>query len=318
MKLQPHLVWNPVHRAVEERIRSGDKLLLVISPFIKQSALESLLSNGCLSSDAKVIVRWRKEDIFSQVTDVGIYSLLTNQNVALYRNDNIHLKLYVFESNIAFHTSGNLTNRGFGYSGTFNIEVGGFVRLTSEDWAKIYWIIESSILVNDELFAIFQAYANSCTNSRIAVPPLVIPENTEKPYSIYSLPATEQPEILCSYYESGCCDDDNTETERKFIHDLVLYGMQSGLDKNQFMEVLQKSFSEQPFIQDIVAYIKENKSLHFGAMNNWIHSHCSDVPLPYRWEIKENTRILYNWLAFFFDNIEWSIPGNHSQVICWK
>ena len=84
------LVWNPVCRAIEERIRSGDKLLLVISPFVKQGALEYFLTNVCLSADAKVIVRWQPEDIYSQVTDIGIYPLLARQHVALYRNENIH------------------------------------------------------------------------------------------------------------------------------------------------------------------------------------------------------------------------------------
>lgn len=41
-----------------------------------------------------------------------------------------------------------------------------------------------------------------------------------------------------------------------------------------------------------------------------------DVPLPYRWEIKDNTRIFYNWLAHFFDEITWDRP-NYSQVIYW-
>lgn len=318
MDIQPHLIWNPVCRAVEERIQSGDKLLLAISPFVKQGALESLLSNGCISADAKVIVRWRPEDIYNQVTDVGIYSLLRDQHVSLYRNDQIHLKLYVFESNVAFHTSGNLTNRGFGYGNMSNIEVGGFVRLKSEDWAKIYCIIESSMLIDDELFAAFQAYANSCPRSGESAPPLELPEDTKKPYSIFSLPASEQPELLCSYYKSGCRDTVDPETERRFIHDLGLYRMPSGLNGKQFMAHLRTSFNAQPFIQDLVAFIQVEKAVRFGAVNEWIHQHCTDVPLPYRWEIKENTRILYNWLSAFIPQIRWDVPGAKSQVMYWE
>jgi hypothetical protein len=312
------LVWNPVSRAVEKQIQSGDKLLLVISPFIKQGALESILSNGCLSADAKVIVRWRPEDICSQVSDVDIYPVLTDQRIPLYRNDQIHLKLYVFESNLAFHTSGNLTNRGFGYSDRQNVEVGGFVHLRPEDWARIYWLIESSTLVDDELFAIFQAYASSCPTLSNPVPSLKIPEDTKKPYSIYSLPASEQPELICSYYESGWCNADDPETERRIIHDLGLYKMPLGLNGQKFMELLSTSFCAHPFIQDLVAFIQEKKTLRFGTVNNWIHNHCSDVPLPYRWELKENTRILYNWLDYFFEEICWDVPGARSQVISWR
>lgn len=69
---------------------------------------------------------------------------------------------------------------------------------------------------------------------------------------------------------------------------------------------------------DLVEFIKEQKSARFGAVNDWIHSKCSDVPLPYRWEIKENTNILYNWLDYFFDEIRWDVPGVRSQVIYWE
>ena len=86
MDIQSHPIWNPVCPAVKERIHSGDKLLLVIYPFIKQRTLESLLPNGCLSADAKVIVRWRPEDIRNHVTDVNIYPLLADEHVCLYRN----------------------------------------------------------------------------------------------------------------------------------------------------------------------------------------------------------------------------------------
>ena len=40
-------------------------------------------------------------------------------------------------------------------------------------------------------------------------------------------------------------------------------------------------------------------------------------PSPYRWEIKANTRILYDWLEYFFMEIRWDRP-RHSQVIYWQ
>jgi hypothetical protein len=52
-------------------------------------------------------------------------------------------------------------------------------------------------------------------------------------------------------------------------------------------------------------------------VNDWIYQHCSDVPLPYKWEMKRNTNFLYNWLSYFYDEITWDIPGSHSQVIYW-
>jgi hypothetical protein len=70
-------------------------------------------------------------------------------------------------------------------------------------------------------------------------------------------------------------------------------------------------------VTDFVELLKVERSLRFGAVNDWIHKKCEDVPLPYRWEIKDNTRIFYDWLAHYFPNITWDRP-NYSQVIYWN
>jgi len=62
--------------------------------------------------------------------------------------------------------------------------------------------------------------------------------------------------------------------------------------------------------------LKHERNLRFGAVNKWIHEKCEDVPLPYRWEIKENTRIFYDWLAHYVPEISWVRP-KYSQVISW-
>ena len=93
------------------------------------------------------------------------------------------------------------------------------------------------------------------------------------------------------------------------------------------------NFSAHPFIQAVVNYVKANKSSRFTKINNWITAQCSDKPMPYRWEIKETTSKLYNWLAFHFEEITWKDrrrssekdnrydekrPEDGSQVIFWE
>ena len=80
---------------------------------------------------------------------------------------------------------------------------------------------------------------------------------------------------------------------------------------------MEQNFKAHPFIITAVDYVKKNKSVRFGEMNNWIKSNCSDTPTPYRWEIKSTTNKLYDWLKFFYDEIDWNIPGKRSQIIYW-
>ena len=83
------------------------------------------------------------------------------------------------------------------------------------------------------------------------------------------------------------------------------------------MERLGSAFLSTPFVVELVQLLKEEGSLSFGQVNDWIHSKCDDVPLPYRWDLKKNTHILYDWLSTFASEISWDRP-RHSQILRWK
>jgi hypothetical protein len=98
---------------------------------------------------------------------------------------------------------------------------------------------------------------------------------------------------------------------------LVTFRIPPSVPATEFNRSLGEAFRKTPFVRDFVDLLKGETSLRFGAVNTWIHQKCEDVPLPYRWEIKEHTRILYNWLAYYFPGITWDRP-QHSQIIHWQ
>jgi hypothetical protein len=104
---------------------------------------------------------------------------------------------------------------------------------------------------------------------------------------------------------------------RRAAHDLAVFGIPSGLPRSEFDKQLGAKFCQTPFVTDFVELLKSERSLRFGAVNDWIHKKCEDVPLPYRWEIKDNTRFFYDWLTHYLPDITWDRP-NYSQVIYWK
>ena len=310
------LVWSPVYKILENQIRSNDDILLILVPFIKLQALVRLYSLNLKRNRIKVVCRWRPEDIVAGVSDLEIYPFLKQSGCELYINSNIHLKLYVFESNTAFNTSGNMTLRGLGYSDSANIEVGNMVSLTTSDWTKIYHVINSSRLVTDDIYQRFKEYSTQHPPvSRPLSPIELLP--AAKTYTISSLPATESPKKLADFYFSHGQQKASLEDIRRAAHDLAIFGISAGLSNSEFDKRLGDAFSRTPFVTDFIAFLKNARSLRFGAVNDWIHNKCEDVPLPYRWEIKENTRIFYEWLVHYHQDISWDRP-NHSQVIYWK
>jgi len=312
------LYWPPIVKALHEQIASSDNLVLVIAPFIQLEALKELVKDGIFGKELKIVTRWTAHDIISGVSDIYIYPFLKSKNIPLYINESIHLKLFVFESNKAFHTSGNITAHGLGLIDNANIEVGGFVGANSYDWQQIYQIIENSVLVTDGIFEEAVQYYQKNKDKKIKLPELQLVKKNQKEFSLNCLPAFEDPNVMFDLYANPSLLTIEGEQPRRCLHDIVKYNVPLGLTKDQFLESLKKGFIDQPFVQSFIAVLKEQKSMRFGAVTDWIHSHCTDVPLPYRWIIKDNVAILYRWLSCFLPEITWDVPGKHSQVIYWQ
>ena len=136
-------------------------------------------------------------------------------------------------------------------------------------------------------------------------------------FTIGSLPAVASPKHLAEFYFSPNTKDHTPEDVRRATHDLVTFDIPFGLTPVQFEQQLGESFRKAPFVAAFLEFLKAEGSLRFGAVNEWIHQRCEDVPLPYRWQIKENTAIFYDWLAHFVPGVTWDRP-NYSQVIYWQ
>ncbi len=311
------LTWTPVYAALESQIRLGDDLVLIMAPFIKLAALQKLHETQSANIPIKIVCRWRAEDLLAGVSDIDLFPYLDRLGSQIYIHPDIHLKLYIFQSNLAFNTSGNLTLSGLGYSPQSNIEVGSMVHLAVEDWHQIYRVIHNSRRVDAGVFERLKTFLGNQPAKHLSnmYPPDIFGER--KLFTIASLPAMETPLRFIAFYQNPNDPSVSPETLRQGIHDRDIYGIAPNLPAETLEAHLGAAFRATPFVSAFVAHLKSERSLHFGAVNAWIHQQCEDVPLPYRWEIKDNTRIFYNWLAHFFDEITWDRP-NYSQVIYWN
>jgi len=312
------LVWQPIHGALDERARSGDRLFWIVAPFVKLDALERLFESTKPGPGLKLICRWRPGDLLAGVSDLQVYDYLTGKGCEFYVNPQIHMKLYVFESNFAVCTSANLTLRGLGYGGIdlANIEVGSDVELAATDWVNLYSLVRGSRLMTPGLYARFDEYVK--TNPPLHKKEPIAPDllGPAKKFTLASLPATDSPAELADFYFNPTAFKERSEATRRGFQDLATFSIPLGLSRAEFETALGNAFCANPFIVEFVEYLRSEKSLRFGAVNAWIHEKCEDVPLPYRWEIKSNTHSLYNWLEHFFPSVSWDRP-HHSQIIYW-
>lgn len=306
------LQWTPVFDAITS---IGGQCHLLIAPFIQSDALKFLLQHFD-NSKLQIITSWTASSLASGVSDPDVYPLLKELEVPLYIHPDIHLKLFVFNNDVAFHTSANITARGLGLASSSNIEIGCRLALEFNDWLHINDLLETSCRVTDEAYVKAKRYANENKNVSTPLPPLVLPTNYGvHPFSRQSLPLCPHPEELWVFYSTGSKDGSSRAI---YMHDLWLYKItNASLSKQQFFLQLGNSFRTHPFVVALMCHLREKSELHFGAVNAWITSNCSDRPTPTRWEIKPATNRIYNWLSFFCEGVSWNQP-NHSQILLWK
>ena len=168
-------------------------------PFAKLSAVERLFEQIPRADTFKLILRWRPADLVAGVSDLAVYEYLASIGLNLYVHPRIHLKLFVFESNLALLTSGNLTDRGLGYCAPddTNVEIGATVTLGASDWIELYRVASDSRLVTP---AIYKAFAEFVQTQPARVP-IPAPDllGLEKTYTLASLPATDSLAALAAF-----------------------------------------------------------------------------------------------------------------------
>ncbi|MDB4460849.1 hypothetical protein N9047_01505 [bacterium] len=306
------LCWTPLeHRLIE----TGSRLIFLISPFIQKQALKKIIHGIDDCRALQVITRWNESDIVSGVSDLEIFPYLKELGIPLYINSRIHLKLSVFEEDLAFHSSANITNRGLGIAPLSNIELGCKVKLDSNDWLQIAQLLQSSIKVDELIYEQASKYLTDHRHENAGLPKLIYRSKEEsKEFSRHSLPFVQDPNLLWNYYSNDLFEG----SRASFVHDLVLFSINEiGLEREDFFQKLETNFKSHPFIKAAAAFVRSEQELRFGSLNNWVTEKCTDKPVPFRWEMKPATNRLYDWLSHFFAEITWSRP-KYSQVIKWQ
>ena len=254
----------------------------------------------------------------SSVSDISIYPYLKKLRIPLYIHPHIHLKLLIFNDALAFHTSGNITQSGLGLQPRHNIEIGCQVEISYSDWGRIYELLSKSTRVDDAIYQTVCKYCEENGSKAPPLPPLKMPKVADKRFSKLSLPSSPNPELLFQFYQAPNKNDDADTEAAAFMHDLTLYQIPPSLGREEFFSTLAERFKNHAFIQAIVQLIQGEGSARFGLVNEWLTANCSDKPTPFRWEMKIVTHRLYEWLEYFFREITWDVPGDHSMVIYWN
>jgi len=287
--------------------------LFIYVPYVKLASLESILEKA--GNCKALFVRWETKDLITGASDLSIYPYCKQRGIALYRNKRIHLKAFVEDYKSCLLGSANISGRALNSpeSGNYNYELATIVdSLNIEDRLYFSIIEQESILVTDDIYEQFL----SQLPEKIEAFPLEsdFQININSPlqdFLISSLPLTYSLNTLYRVYESK--EFINDVEMNCATHDLALYKLPFGLPIDEFKQQLKAAFFSHPFIIAFLEKVGERNEIYFGEAKAWIHEHCSNVPLPRKWEITENIQILYQWLISLSDGLYEVDRPSHSE-----
>jgi hypothetical protein len=277
---------------------NNNQNLLIIVPFIKIDALKYLLSGK--DNCRQIIVRWLPKDIIDGASDLEVYEYCKSNNISLFRNPRIHMKVFLSEYNNCILGSANISENALAINNTYNYnyEVDTNVKeLTFEDKLYFHNILNESTLITDEIFSQIKKhlFEYDKVSEKKEDFDLNISQNIDY-FLISALPMTEHIDLLKKIYFEGKAD--NNEQINCALHDLANYNIELGLNEKMFFETLKYNFFSHPFIQTFLKYVDDiGGDIYFGKVKYWFQNNTTTVPTPRKWELTKNVQILYKWIT---------------------
>ena len=306
------IFWDPTFK---DLAGIDQKLDFAFVPFVKISALEELANRVELNDGFNLIVRWKPEDIRSGVSDLSVFEFAKEKGLKIYRNKDLHLKLFVYQNDQAFLTSGNLTGRGLGEQEQRNLEAGVTVGLEPSDWTQMYKIIGDSVEVTQAMVDWLRKNASPGSANEV-IPPEPDWEKDES-FAISDFPAAQSPDGFFDFYQADV--GSLTPLQRSSLEqDRSTFKVPSGLSKEQLWQRLELSLRSKSYVQHILEWVKREESLRFGEVSSWAHQNCQDRPVPYRKDVNTYLNHLYDWMEELLHEVSWHVPGQRSQILKWN
>ena len=296
-----NLVWSPFTDAL-----FFEKTLIgIISPFCSMSAAEKVIQTASIPKF--ILTKWSLADMLANTNTIELFNYTQRNGIKLYIHPTLHAKLYICTNEEIFCTSGNLTDKGLGLSDPYNFELGVWATLTPIDSIKLQEHLDRSILVTQALYEEFKdALATltpiGITQDLYALTYAILAKHkglqSKARHVLTALPECESKEE----YING------NANSYAVLHDANLVGTNN----------IEENFIKLPLISELIEELKKRKSMGFGEVTSFIQDRLEDVPRPYRSDIKDKVRKIYNWLQSCTQECSWNIPGKHSQVLYWQ
>lgn len=299
---------------VARELNKAEDEIVLISAFITKRGIE-WFENQIKSKNIKctIIVRWKGSDLLSGVSDLVSYKIAKKNGWQLKILDDLHAKIICIDRKYLFIGSPNLTGHGMSLVPAANKEIGVCVSPVEADINTINSLVNESIEVNDEIFKFLNEWLEGKTPLK-KVDTIEFPEHLKKLLSpqinnlwTHNFPFAE-PQNVCKISIS--------EATKFELHDLEIFNLLNCRQEDR-KDVLKENFRKSKVFFWLEKKLKERKKgIFFGELSSLIHNALYDDPRPFRREVKDLQKNLYNYIKYLnYDDIKISVPFKHSEKI---
>ena len=301
-----------------------NEIITLFSAYLKLDALKRINFKNNIK---RIVVRWEIQDLCLGVSDIELYQYCRDNNIALYRNTRIHLKAFWNQKTSVLFGSANVSNRGLGEKGNFNYELNGVnEHMSFSDICYLNQIISKSQYVSEDLYNQLKYKVNSTDMPTLEYENIPTQKAVVDSFLISELPMYGNIHDMYSAYKNP--DNLDPLDQTYLAHDMAVYEVATGMNKDEFYSHLKSKFNTHPFIVKFKEAVKNhidergdvtrNGSLHFGGVKRWFQENTTTVPTPRGYDLNDLTNVLYKWIVRFDSCYSHKVEGKHSDIIRYK
>ena len=301
----------------------------LFTAYIKRAALERINTSRRIN---QIVVRWETRDVCgpSPASDLGeIWKYCQVNNIKLYRNTRLHMKVLWNNSHEAIVGSANITRNGLGLRNGANWEFASRVELGQDDLLYLNTVLlgTDTMLVTEQLYQDLEKAKEQYAQEHVPEVPEVHPPNTtEGKFLTNQLPMFK--DVAGMYTALQNLSQLNETNRNCLLHDAALYGVNATMTETAFHDTLKSNFLSHPFIVAFLQAVRNSKpdprtpdrpSMQFGPVRIWFANNTTEAPAPRPWELTSYVDVLYDWIQFLAEGeYTWEVPGRRSKILYYN
>lgn len=275
-------------------LREATSEVILVAPFIGATGFSQLVNAVPPGAKARVVTRWRPQDVLSGVSDLRALEICRTRGIPLFLRDDLHAKLYVVD-NRCLVGSANITETALGWRTPSNLELLVPVSRCGVVEEFLEGLFQKAVLAGDLQRDRLQMLLDDVGQQEYGA---AVTGDGGNPSEISTnwIPTIKTPEDLYALY-SG----DEHRVLRTAIEvtraELRRFGVPSGLREAGFRSWIGAILAQTPIIERTISHIEDRRDMDEGTFRELLSSVGADTD---EYPIRDRMRVLQRWLEYFF------------------